>query len=210
MNALEVYEHRLRGSGGRLRAVTEAGRRELPLGVERWLGPLTADDETVLDRVREPVLDVGCGPGRHVIALAHRGVLALGVDVSPVAVRLARSRGAMAIQGSVFDRVPGIGAWGSVLLLDGNLGIGGHPRGLLRRLVPLLASAGRVLVELEPGVGSGRLEVRLHSEEAVSEVFPWAHVGVEDIDELAATAGLRVQERWKSGARAFAALAVDA
>ena len=35
----------------------------------------TAADERVLDARRGPVLDVGCGPGRHVLALARRGVL---------------------------------------------------------------------------------------------------------------------------------------
>ena len=42
-----------------------------------------AADEAVLDRAQAPVLDVGCGPGRHVLALARRGHLALGVDIAP-------------------------------------------------------------------------------------------------------------------------------
>ena len=66
----------------------------MALALHRWLGPLTAADEAVLDRTRGPVLDVGCGPGRHVLALARRGRLALGVDVAPAAVRVARLRGA--------------------------------------------------------------------------------------------------------------------
>lgn len=36
------------------------------------------------------VLDVGCGPGRHSVALARRGITAHGVDLSPEFVRLAR------------------------------------------------------------------------------------------------------------------------
>lgn len=52
---------------------------------------------------------------------------ALGIDVSEIAVAHARSRGATAIEASVFDRVPGAGRWGSAPLLDGNVGIGGCP-----------------------------------------------------------------------------------
>ncbi len=37
------------------------------------------------------VLDVGCGPGRHALALAARGIEVLGVDLSPDFVDLARS-----------------------------------------------------------------------------------------------------------------------
>jgi SAM-dependent methyltransferase len=36
------------------------------------------------------VLDVGCGPGRHSLALARRGITVLGVDHSPEFVQLAR------------------------------------------------------------------------------------------------------------------------
>ena len=106
--------------------------------LQRWLGPLTAADTAVLDRTRGPVLDVGCGPGRHVLALARRGRLALGVDVAPAAVRVARLRGAPAIEACVFERIPGAGTWGSALLLDGNIGIGGAPVALLARLRELL------------------------------------------------------------------------
>lgn len=38
----------------------------------------------------ERVLDVGCGPGRHALALARRGLDVVGVDLSPDFVVLAR------------------------------------------------------------------------------------------------------------------------
>jgi SAM-dependent methyltransferase len=38
------------------------------------------------------VLDAGCGPGRHAIALAHRGINVVGIDASPEFVALARER----------------------------------------------------------------------------------------------------------------------
>jgi SAM-dependent methyltransferase len=37
------------------------------------------------------VLDVGCGPGRHALALARRGIEVLGVDLSPDFIDLARA-----------------------------------------------------------------------------------------------------------------------
>lgn len=42
----------------------------------------------------EPVLDVGCGSGDTVIALARRGVRTLGVDVVEAAIEQARARAA--------------------------------------------------------------------------------------------------------------------
>ena len=40
------------------------------------------------------VLDVGCGPGRHSLELARRGIAAVGVDASPEFVALARAAAA--------------------------------------------------------------------------------------------------------------------
>ena len=97
----------------------------MPARTHRWFEPLTHEDDAVLARAAGPVLDVGCGPGRHVLALAERGIVALGIDITPAALDLARSRGAPVLARSVFERVPGTGRWSSALLLDGNLGIDG-------------------------------------------------------------------------------------
>jgi len=189
-----------------LRVVDEHGE-ELPLPLRRYLAAPTAEEQGVLDRARGPVLDIGCGPGRHVLALSRRGIAAVGVDISPLAVRLARTRGAVVIEGSIFDRLPGAGTWGSALLLDGNIGIGGKPRQLLARVAALLAGGGIVLVELEaPGARTGTLRVRLEAEETISPWFPWARVSGAELPAIAAGAGLAVAEEWRAGLRLFAKL----
>jgi SAM-dependent methyltransferase len=178
-----------------------------PLPVDVWLGRAGAVDERVLDLARGPVLDVGCGPGRHVHALARRGVLGVGVDVSPVAAALARRRGATVLEASIFDRVPGAGRWKSALLLDGNIGIGGSPDALLRRLAGLLARGGAVLVELDPpGVGVVHERVRLEDGARASAWFAWARVGADAVEGPAYAAGLRVRARREDGGRFFAEL----
>jgi SAM-dependent methyltransferase len=200
-----LYAEALARDGAALICRDEAGRA-LRLPLTRWLGRAGAVDERVLERAVGPVLDVGCGPGRHVSSLARRGVLALGVDVSPVAVRLARARGASAIEGSIFDRVPGAGTWGSALLLDGNVGIGGRPDALLRRVAELLAPGGRILLELEPpGAGAVTRRLRLEGDGLASEWFAWARVAIDALDDPVAAAGLVVTERWCDGGRWFAA-----
>ncbi len=92
VDALALYEGALLGApegAGGLHAVGEDGsRRRLPIA--RWLGTPDAVEEAVLNRSVGPVLDIGCGVGRHVIALRRRGVRATGVEVSPVAAGIAR------------------------------------------------------------------------------------------------------------------------
>jgi SAM-dependent methyltransferase len=156
----------------------------------RWLAPATATDRDVLATVAGPVLDVGCGPARHVRALLDRGVPALGIDVSPAAVRLARRQGATVIRRSVFDRVPAAGRWMTVLLLDGSMGIGGDPASLLRRTGTLLADGGTVLVEVAPpDVPTRLVTVRLDGD---GPAFTWVRVGIDGRAALAEAAGLAV------------------
>ena len=78
----------------------------LPLPVGRWVREAVPEEHQVLAMAVPPVLDVGCGPGRHTLALAGRGIAVLGLDPAPTAVRLGRSRGASILQRSVFGRVP--------------------------------------------------------------------------------------------------------
>jgi len=165
------------------------GRSE-HLPIDRWLAPADAVDEEILADTEAPVLDLGCGPGRHLAALRAAGKRGLGVDLSPVAVRLARDRGAHAINGSLWSQVPSAGSWRTILLLDGNIGIGGAPILLLRRAGELLARGGSILVETDPpGTPTHRIRVRLEAPGVVSEWFRWARVGVDGVDEIAATAG---------------------
>jgi SAM-dependent methyltransferase len=177
------------------------------LNIEQWLADADPVDERLVDRARGPVLDVGCGPGRHVHALVRRGVAALGLDASPAAVRIASERGAAAILGDVFTHGLELGVWETVLLLDGNLGIGGDPGALLRRVTEFLTPTGRVLVETDaPGTGVSSLPIRLERDEDVSLWFPWARVANDEIDGVAAEAELSVAYRWQDAGRWFAEL----
>ncbi|ADP82150.1 class I SAM-dependent methyltransferase [Pseudofrankia inefficax] len=202
-----LYEEALRSADGRLWVSHSDGQRDL-LPVPSWRGGLVPGDASLLRRCAAPTLDVGCGPGRLVAALATRGVLTLGIDVAPYAVRLARRAGAPALCRDVFDRLPGQGRWSRLLLADGNIGIGGDPGRLLARAAEILSATGQALVELQPpAVPSGRLLVRLEGPDGrVSRSFPWAFVGPGEIHHHASAAGLRVAETWSSAGRHFAAL----
>jgi SAM-dependent methyltransferase len=179
----------------------------LPLQRDRWMGPVTCAEERLLDRVHPPALDVGCGPGRLVIALAERGIVALGVDAAPSAARIARERGAPVLRRSIFDPIPGEGRWGTALLLDGNVGIGGAPEALLLRLRHLLMPRGRVLLEVEPpGAPSGPTWVRIDNGGETTPPFPWGRVGADRLDRLAERTGFVATELWSEEHRWFGVL----
>ncbi|MGW7193061.1 class I SAM-dependent methyltransferase, partial [Streptomyces sp. NPDC054838] len=150
----------------------------LPLDVERWCEEPDGADRTVLDRCRGTVLDIGCGPGRLVSALAARGHRSLGIDVSPEAVARTARSGGTALHRSVFDSLPGEGRWDTALLIDGNIGIGGDPAALLRRMAEVLARRGTLVVECAEVEVDERCEVRVaDGRGGLGSPFPWARVG---------------------------------
>jgi SAM-dependent methyltransferase len=188
----EAFSAALRGTPCSVRGIYP---EEQALPVHDWQGAISHADRHLLGQCRGATIDVGCGPGRMSAHLAERGHPVLAVDIVREAVEQARRRGVAAVHRSVFDPVPGEGWWDTVLLADGNIGIGGAPLALLRRSAELLDHAGRVVCDLAPP-GTG---LRVHAARLVvggrrSAPFPWARVGPEVIGQLATAAGLEVRQ----------------
>ncbi|MFJ5290734.1 class I SAM-dependent methyltransferase [Streptomyces sp. NPDC088348] len=179
----------------------------LPLDVERWCAAADRADMSVLGRCEGTVLDIGCGPGRLVAALAGLGHRALGVDVSHAAVARTARAGASALCRSVFDRLPGEGRWGTALLIDGNIGIGGDPRALLGRAAQLIAPRGLLLAEAAPVDVDECVRVRVDDGRGGAGAdFPWARVGVSALLGHARATGWNAAGQWQEEGRPFVAL----
>ncbi|MEO7059062.1 MAG: DUF2064 domain-containing protein [Lapillicoccus sp.] len=187
--------------------VRSAGGAGWALDVGSWL-TMSDADELLVSRCEPPVLDIGCGPGRFVEALAVRGLPALGVDVSSAAVASTSRRGVSALIRDVHDPLPGEGRWGTVLLADGNIGIGGDPLALLKRCRELVRPGAMALVETAPDDDAdGWTTISLHEPHGRrSTPLPWAVVGARRLIELAAEAGFVAVEDWRVGDRCFVAL----
>lgn len=107
-----------------------------------------AETITALERVagHDPVLDVGCGAGKHLLWFADRDVDAVGIDVSPNAIRTARARGldsGRLIVGDMFELPFRDGAFGAVHAVGTQLGLGRSLAGIRA----LLAAFARVTHE---------------------------------------------------------------
>ncbi|MFB8182184.1 class I SAM-dependent methyltransferase [Streptomyces sp. NPDC055966] len=184
-----------------------ADGRRIRMPVHRWHEQPTAADKTVLKHCIGPVLDVGCGPGRICRALLSRGVFALGVDITPRAVALTCALGGLALCRSVFDQLPAERGWKTVLLIDGNIGIGGNPHSLLRRCGELIAPTGRLVVEVDPHDVEELCIVRFENLQGQSgPYFPWARVGRPALHRIAEDLALSVTDQWGYGRRRFLAL----
>lgn len=203
----QLYDRALDGERCWIRRA-DGSLRHLP--VYSWLGGPCADnrfDDTIVNLCSGPTLDLGCGPGRLVVGLVRRGIPALGVDLSRAAVDLARGSGAPVLCRDLFAPLPGTGRWHTVLLADGNVGLGGDPWRVLQRAGELLGRGGRCLVEFDTAVtGVDAAWVRLESVCSIGPWFRWATVGFDCAGRLAGDVGLAVTATHPVGTRVIAVL----
>ncbi|WP_426975699.1 class I SAM-dependent methyltransferase [Pseudarthrobacter sp. O4] len=193
----EPYARALQNGAGTLTLRPESQYHHaepVEFDVSSWCEDASLMERSLLHSLQGPILDVGCGPGRLLAAARSLGLQAVGIDTSAEAVRWARGRGDRALEQSVFAAVPQSGHWQTVLLLDGNIGIGGSITSLLRRCRQLIAPSGTLLVEVEadedldtayPAVLEDELGNR-------SEPFSWARTGGAGLVSRAQSAGWTV------------------
>ncbi|MFJ2370388.1 class I SAM-dependent methyltransferase [Microbacterium sp. NPDC087665] len=202
------YDVALRNGGGTLRLIEQAADGGRRIEIARFLAAADAADESVVERIRGPVLDVGCGPGRLLHAAIRAGLLGLGVDVSRTAVEHARERGLPALQLSVFEPLPQEGAWETLLLLDGNIGIGGEPIALLARCAQIISPWGSICAEVDPDPDADRgYEATVVDDDGrSSSPFPWYDIGAAAVRKRVQGTALEIVEEWTASGRAFVRL----
>jgi SAM-dependent methyltransferase len=117
-----------------------------------WVAPFRSwwsQERRAMRFVRGRVLDLGCGAGRVGLHLQSRGHEVVGIDVSPLAVEIARQRGLADARLGTLDSTLRTGErFDTILLLGNNLGLlAGERQGrhLLRKLARAATDRGRIL-----------------------------------------------------------------
>jgi SAM-dependent methyltransferase len=177
----------------------------------RWV----AIERRMLRLVRGRVLDVGCGPGRVGLELQRRGHDVVGIDTSPGAVELARTRGLDGAHVLSLEQLDErFGAFDTVVLAGNNLGLLGapaHGRRLLRRLRTLTTPGARIVGStLDPlatedplhlgyharnrerGRPAGLVRLRIRYRDVATPWFDYRFFTRPELEEHAADAGWRL------------------
>jgi SAM-dependent methyltransferase len=179
--------------------------------------------------VRGRVLDVGCGAGRVALELQERGHDVVGIDLSPLAVEVARRRGVrdarvlaaedVADAGGVFD---------TVVMFGNNFGLFGGaeqaPR-LLRTLYDVTSARGRIVAssvdrsatddpvhlayhELNRSRGRmpGQLRLRVRYRDYATPWFDYLLASPDEMRELLAGTGWHLARTIDAADRLYAAV----
>ncbi len=108
-------------------------------------------EKKALRYVKGRVLDIGCGAGRIAIYLQGKGFDVLGVDTSPLAIRVCNLRGLKKTRiASITELSSKIGVFDTLLMFGANFGLFGNPKRakwLLRRFHKMTTKNARILAE---------------------------------------------------------------
>ena len=154
-------------------------------------------DRELLPRVsRGPVLDLGAGAGRAALYLQERGLRVTAVDASPGAVDVCRRRGVADVRPGEVNDPPADGPWAAVLLLCGNLGLGGSwagSRRLLTRLAGLVVPGGVLIGDSVTPDGPPQVSLRIRYRGLVTPWWPQYNIPAGRLAALVEGTGWRVE-----------------
>jgi SAM-dependent methyltransferase len=171
---------------------------------------------------RGRVLDIGCGAGRVLLHLQERGHECVGIDNSPLAIKVCKERGARDARVLSVTQVSSrLGRFDSIVMYGNNFGLMGsrkRARWLLRRFKKITASDARILATSgdpyrtsEPedlayhrfnrkrGRMAGQLRLRVRHRTYATPWFDYLIVSPEEIRDILVGTGWRIARIFDSG-----------
>jgi SAM-dependent methyltransferase len=117
------------------------------LGYEEW----PEAEKEAMKYIQGRVLDIGCGAGRHSLYLQERGFDVLGIDNSPLVLKVCKARGLRKTQLLPVTQVNRqIGVFDTLLMMGNNFALLGNikrARWLLKRFQAITSDTGRIIAQ---------------------------------------------------------------
>jgi SAM-dependent methyltransferase len=111
----------------------------------------TLRERQAVQYVKGRVLDIGCGGGRWSLYLQKRGHDVLGIDISPLAVKVRKLRGLRNVKVKSISEVDSrSGRFDTILMMGNNFGLFGRPkqaRQLLKRFYHMTSPDALIIAE---------------------------------------------------------------
>lgn len=179
-----------------------------------------ACEKRAIKQARGRVLDIGCGVGRHAIYLQERGHEVLGIDVSPLALKVARLRGLRKTRVLPITNVTRrLGVFDTILLLGNNFGLVENPtraRWLLRRFKSMTPPDGRIIASSNDvyqtdakehvayqrrnrrrGRMSGQIRMRIRRRQFATPYFDYLMVSLKEMEQIVAGTGWAIARHFE-------------
>ena len=195
----------------------------------RKYGQFPDIEKDLLKFVKGKILDIGCGAGRHVLYLQKRGFDIVGVDSSPLAVKVCKERGCKDVQVTdIFKPKFKPKSFDAILLFGNNIGLGGTLDGakkllrICRKLTKdngiLLLTTTDVKITKEKvhkryyrrnkrlGRYIGIVKFRIEYKDIIGNWFNWIHLEEHVLRRLASESGWKIDKIIKGESEQYAAV----
>lgn len=186
-------------------------------------------EKKAMEFVKGRALDIGCGAGRHSLYLQEKGFNVLGIDISPLAIKVCKLRGlrkaeVMAIEDLKFKPE----SFDTIIMMGNNFGLFGcfkKARRLLKRFHKMTSKNALIIAETRDpyktknpahleyhefnrkrGRMSGQLRIRIRFRRYATRWFDYLMVSKDEMNEILKGTGWRVKEFIDSGGPSYIAI----
>ena len=175
-------------------------------------------EKKAMEFVKGRVLDIGCGAGRHSLYLQRKGFDVVGIDISPLAIKICRLRGLKKARIMSIDEIGKFApnSFDTVLMLGNNFGLFGDSqkaKRLLRELYKITSPRALIIAESrdlyktdnpahleyhrfnrERGRMPGQLRIRVRFEKYVTDWFDYLLVSKDEMKQILEGTGWEIKK----------------
>lgn len=189
-------------------------------------------EKRAMKYARGKVLDIGSGAGRHAIYLQNEGMDVLGIDNSPIALKVAKGRGLKKTRLLPITQITSkLGQFDTITMLGHNFGLFGNykrARWLLRRFHSITAEDARIIAETldiyqtdkiehlsyqeynrKRGKMSGQLKLRVRYKKYINPWFEYLMVSKPEMESILKGTGWKVNVYLDEGPHYIAIMEKD-
>jgi SAM-dependent methyltransferase len=179
-------------------------------------------EQKAIRLVQGKVLDIGCGAGRHSLYLQKKGFDVLGIDISPLVIKVCQLRGlkkAIVMSIEELDFEPN--SFDTVIMMGNNFGLFGNfkkAKRLLRKLHKITSGKALIIAETrdpyktdnpshleyhkrnkERGRMGGQIRIRNRFRKYVGRWFDYLMVSKEEMQDILEGTGWKIKNFIDSG-----------
>ena len=175
------------------------------------------EEKRAMDYVQGRVLDIGCGAGRHSLYLQNQGYEVVGVDISPLALKVARLQGLRQTRLlGIADISSDLGIFDTILMLGSNFGLMANPaqtKAVLSTLHKITPPNGRLIAanndphqtedadhlayhqkNRDKGRMPGQVRIRVRYRKYKDDWFDYLFVSKDEMEELVNDSGWYIRK----------------
>jgi SAM-dependent methyltransferase len=186
-------------------------------------------EQKAMRLVKGRVLDVGCGAGRHSLYLQEKGFDVLGIDVSPLAIKVCKLRGLKKAKVMSIDSVDfKPDSFDTILIMGNNFGLLGSfskARRLLKRFYGITSESALIIADTrdpyrtddpvhlvyhglnkKKGRMGGQVRIRIRFQNFVSGWFDYLMVSKDEMTKIVGGTEWKIKEFIDSGEAKYVAV----